>query len=106
MREHHRQVLQRDVVDQLVVRALQERRVDRDHRLQPFGRKPRRERHRVLFGDGDVEIAVRESLGELDQPRAFAHRGRDADDLLDRARPCHTATGRRSASTAGPCSSP
>jgi hypothetical protein len=34
----------------------------------------------MLFGDADVEVAVREALRELDQARAFAHGGRDADD--------------------------
>ena len=79
-REHDRQVLQHDVVDQLVVRALQERRVDRDHRLHAFARESRGERHRVLLGDADVEIAIREFLREAHEPRAFAHRRRDADD--------------------------
>ena len=37
-RERHRQILQRDVVDQLIVRALQERRIDRDDRPQAFAR--------------------------------------------------------------------
>ena len=50
-RKHHRQVLDRHIVDQLVVGALQERRVDRDDRLQPFARQPGRERDRVLLGD-------------------------------------------------------
>ena len=34
----------------------------------------------MLLGDRDVEIALGEALGELDQARAFAHRRRDADD--------------------------
>ena len=79
-RERDRQVLQAYVVDQLVVGALQERRVNRDDRPQAFAGKARGERHGVLFGDGDVEIAVGKTLRELDQSRAFTHRGRDADD--------------------------
>ena len=78
-REHDRQVLQRDVVDQLVVGALQERRVDRDHRPHAVAGKPGRKGDRVLLGDADIEVAVRELLLEAHQPRAFAHRRRDAD---------------------------
>src|SRR5690606_35836154 len=36
---------------------------------------------RVLFGDGDVEIAVRVFLAETHQPRAFAHRRGDAEQF-------------------------
>ena len=61
-REHHRQVLQRDVVDQLVVAALQEGRVDRHHRLQALAGEAGGEGHRVLLGDGDVEVALRKAL--------------------------------------------
>jgi len=72
-REHDRQVLQRDVVDQLVIAALQEGRVDRDHRALPFHREARGERDGVLLGDADVEVAVGEFLREADEgpsPRA------------------------------------
>ena len=64
-REHDRQVLQRDVVDQLVVAALQEGRVDRDHRLHALAREAGGEGDRVLLGDADVEVALREALLEL-----------------------------------------
>jgi hypothetical protein len=33
----------------------------------------------VLLGDADVVVALGKALLELHQPRAFAHRGRDAD---------------------------
>ena len=60
-RERHRQVLQRDVVDQLVVGALQERRVDRHHRARALAGHAGGERHRVLLGDRHVEVAIREA---------------------------------------------
>ncbi len=60
-REHDRQVLQRDVVNQLVVAALQEGRIDRDHRLHAVACQAGGEGHRVLLGDADVEIAIRET---------------------------------------------
>jgi len=79
-REHDRQILQRDVVDQLIVGALQERRIDRDDRLHAVSGEPAREGHRMLLGDADVEIPVREALFELHHAGALAHGRRDADD--------------------------
>ena len=64
-REHHRQVLQRDVVDQLVVAALQEGRVDRHHRLQALAGQAGGEGDRVLLGDRDVEVALRKALARI-----------------------------------------
>jgi hypothetical protein len=52
------QVLQRDVVHQLVVAALQEGRVDGDHRLQSFAGEAGGEGHGVLLGDADIVVAV------------------------------------------------
>ena len=72
-REDHRQVLQRHVVDQLVVGALQERGVDSDHRLPALAGEAGRERDGMLFGDGDVEITLRKFLRVFDHARAFAH---------------------------------
>ena len=57
-REAHGQVLDGDVVDDLVVAALQEGRVDRRERLDAVGREARGEGHRVLLGDADVEEAL------------------------------------------------
>ena len=51
----------RAVVDDVVVRALQERRVDRAHRTQAARRHARRERDRVSLGDADVEEALRDA---------------------------------------------
>jgi hypothetical protein len=55
-------------VDNLVVAALQERRIDRAERLHALGRKTGRKRHRMLFGDADIEGAGREGLGEHVDP--------------------------------------
>ena len=63
-RKAHRQALDRDVMDDLVVAALQEGRIDRAERLVAFGRKARGEGHRMLLGDADVEGAVGEGLVE------------------------------------------
>ena len=60
-RKAHRQALDRHVVDDLVVAALQEGRIDRAERLVALGREAGRERHRMLLGDADVEGAVGEA---------------------------------------------
>ncbi len=59
-REQDRLVVLADVVDGLVERTLQERRVQRDDRSQPAERQAGRERHRMLLGDPDVEEPIRE----------------------------------------------
>ena len=79
-RDEHRLVVLADVVDGLVERALEERRVERDDRPHPAHREAGRERHRVLLGDADVEEAVRELGLELRQAGAGRHAGGDRDD--------------------------
>ena len=81
-REAHRQALDRHVVDDLVVAALQEGRIDRAERLVALGRKTGGERHRMLLGDADVEGAVGERLVEDVDAGARRHRRGDADDLV------------------------
>ena len=54
----HRQGLDRDVVHDLVIGALQEGRVDRGERLEAFGGEPGAERHGMLLGDADIEEAL------------------------------------------------
>ena len=61
-REAHRQLLDRDVVHDLVIGALQEGRIDRGERLEAFGREAGGERDAVLLGNADIEGAVRETL--------------------------------------------
>ncbi len=67
-REQHVQVLDRHVVHQLVVAALQEGRIDRAHRFGALAGHAGGQRHRMLLGDGDVEVALRVLLGEPHQP--------------------------------------
>ena len=80
--ETDRQVLDRDIVHDLIVGALQEGRIDGAERLVAFRRQAGRERHRVLLGDADVEGAGRELLAEEVDAGARGHRGRDRDDLV------------------------
>ncbi len=75
--EHHRQILDRHIVDQLIVGALQEGGIDRHHRLVAADRQPGGEGDRVLLGDRHVEILLRVVTRELHHAGAFAHRRRD-----------------------------
>ena len=99
--ETHRQALDRHVMDDLVIAALQEGRIDRAERLVAFGRKAGGEGHRMLLGDADVEGAVGEGLVEDVDAGARRHRRGDADDLvvllgfLDQALAEHVLVGRR-----------
>ena len=81
-REAHRQRLDRHVVHDLVVGALQERRIDRGERLHAFGGKTGGERHAMLLGDADIEGALGKLLREQIEARARRHRGRDGDDAI------------------------
>ena len=67
------EVLQRDVVDQLVVGALKEGGVDGDHRFQAFASHAGGKRQRMLLGDADIRVSIREPLGEIHQAGALAH---------------------------------
>jgi hypothetical protein len=81
-REAHRQVLDRDVVDDLVVGALQEGRIDRAERPIALRGEPGGEGHPMLLGDADVERALREFGRDLVEAGARRHRCGDRDHLL------------------------
>ena len=67
-REDDVELLQADVVDDLVVGALQEGRVDRADRLGALERQAGGEQDRVLLGDADVVVLLGDLVGELLQP--------------------------------------
>ena len=69
-REHHVQLLEAYVVDDLVVAALEEGGVDRRHGLGPLERQPGGEQHGVLLRDAHVVVAVGQRL--LQQVQAGA----------------------------------
>ena len=81
--EHQRHGLtqQRGIHQRLVEGAVEESRVDRDHRVQPAEREPGRRRERVLLGDADVEGPLGEALGEGVEPGGPGHRGGDGNDV-------------------------
>ncbi len=81
-RESDGQFLDRDIVHDLVVAALQEGRIDRGERPHAFASETGGKGHRMLLGDADIEAASREALGEFVEARARGHRGRDRDDSV------------------------
>ena len=99
-RKADRQALDRDVMHDLIVGALQEGRVDRGEGLEPFGGKAGREGDGVLLGDADVEAAVRKFLFEQVEPGARWHRCGDGNDLVVLARFLDQALARKPSCTA------
>ncbi len=99
--EAHGQVLDRHVMHDLVVAALQEGRIDGAEGLVPFRREAGGEGHRMLLGDADIEGAPGESLLEQVEAGARRHGGGDGDDpvvvfgLLDQGLAEHLGIGRR-----------
>ena len=87
-------------MDDLVVRALQEGRVDRGDRLAALERQPGGEQDRLLLGDADVEVAVRHLLLQDVQAGAGVHRRGDPDDPLVASAFVRRAHRRRPACTA------
>ena len=85
-RESNRETLNRNVVNDLVVGALQECRIDRRERLHSVRRQPRRKGHGVLLGNPDVEDPRREDLFHDIDAGARRHRRRDRADPIIPAR--------------------
>ena len=78
--EHHRQILQTDVVDNLVIGPLQEGGVNRAKRLETLGGHAGGKKHRVFLGDADVEIPVGMLGLKPIQPSAIGHGPGDGHD--------------------------
>ena len=75
---HHRQVLDRHVVNHVVVGALHEGRIDIAEGNHPRGGQSGREGHGVSFGDAHVETAVGHLAHQNVHRTARRHGGRDA----------------------------
>ena len=58
--EANRQILDRHVMDDLIIAALEKGRINRAERLVAFGREAGGESDRMLLGDADVEACARE----------------------------------------------
>ena len=69
------QILDADIVDYLVKRALQERGINGTDRLQPFTRHSGRKRHAMLFGNSHIERSFRKPLQRIADTSAIGHGG-------------------------------
>ena len=78
--EHHMQAGDGHVVNQLVIRALQERGVYRNDRQQPLRRHAGRHRRCMLLRNADVEKASRKPEREWSQTSTRRHCRRDRAD--------------------------
>jgi len=78
--EQHRRVVLAHVVDGLVERALEERRVQGDDGPHARKREPCRQRHRMLLRDPDVDEPVGVGRLELVEAGAGGHPRGDRDD--------------------------
>ena len=67
------EVLERDVVDDHVVGALHERRVDGQERTEPLDGQSAGEEGGVFLGDPDVVVFIGMFVGEMDQPGSGRH---------------------------------
>ena len=68
-----RQFLNRDIVDHLIVGALQEAGVNCDNRLVTADSQPGGKGDGVLFSNRDIKILIREGFGEAYHTGTFAH---------------------------------
>ena len=78
----HVEVLERHVVNDHVVGALHERRVDRQKRLHPLDGQTAGEKRGVFLGDADIVVFLWMPLLETPEAGAAGHGPGDGDDLL------------------------
>ncbi len=81
-REHNRQIVQADIDHHLVIRALQECRIDRHDRLHAGFGEPCCEGYRVLFSDADIERSVGIGVRKTVQPGPVDHGSGDRHDAV------------------------
>src|SRR5690606_12734982 len=84
--EAYGELLDRDVMDHLVVGALQESRIDGRKWPVALCREPCGKGDRMLLGDADVEGTVRKRLAEQVEAGARGHGSGDGDNLIVLAR--------------------
>ena len=71
--KHHREVLQRHIVNQLVIGTLQKSGIDRHHGFEPFACQACGKGDRMLLCNAYVVITSGEAFLKLDHAGAFAH---------------------------------
>ena len=80
-REDHRQVLKRDLLEDIVERALEERAVDINDRPRPRLGHPGGKGDGVAFADADVEELIGKRFADLLELVSLAHRGGEHRDF-------------------------
>ena len=80
-RQHHGQLLQSHIVDQLVVGALQKGGVNRHHRSQALAGHARGKGECVLLGNAHIVVTVGKAAVKLHHARALAHGRGDGHQL-------------------------
>ena len=78
----HRKALDRHVMDDLIIAALQEGRIDRGERLHAIGGEARGKGHGVLLGNADIKHPGRVRPGKEVEARAGIHSRRHRHDLV------------------------
>jgi hypothetical protein len=84
--EHDREVLKADIMDYLVIRALEKCGVDGDDRPEAPSGQTRGERDCMLLCNADIVETFREAFRKAVKACAFLHGGGDRNDL--RVAPC------------------
>ena len=87
--ETNRQLLDRHIMHNLIIAALQECGIERAEGPHPLGRKAGGKGHRMLLGDPDIEHPVGKPRPDLVEPGAGRHRCRDRDNPVIRLRRGH-----------------
>ena len=80
--ERHARVVQRNIHEHLVERAIEEGCVNGEDRVHPGEREARRRRHRMLLGDAHVDDAVGVLARERAKANGLKHRRRDRHDVV------------------------
>ncbi len=93
-RETNWQILDRHVMHDLIVAALQEGRIQRAERFIAVCGEARSKGDSMLFGNADVEGARREKFSKLVQPGAVRHGSGHANDLLVKCGFLHESFGK------------
>ena len=80
--QYHMQVLQRHIMNDVIVRPLQERRIDIAVRQHPRFRQTGAKSHGMSFGNSHIEHSVRQLFLHDTHATAARHRRRDTHNLL------------------------
>ena len=82
-RQHHRQILQRHIMDDLVIASLQKGGINRKYRLHSAGCKSCRKCNAMAFRNPHVKKPVRKHTRKALQPRTVRHcRGNSCNLLI------------------------